>query len=91
MSIESWRKKIDRIDDQILILLNIRASCAIEIGKIKRLQNIPVYSPEREKEILERLVANSPGPMTEHSIKTLFERIIDESRRTERITIEGNE
>jgi len=86
MTIESWRKKIDEIDDQILSLLNKRAICAAEIGKIKRSKGMQIYHPEREREIIERLVNKNPGPLDNKSIRTLFERIIDESRRIERKT-----
>jgi len=86
MTIESWRKKIDEIDDQILSLLNERAICAAEIGKIKRSKGMQIYHPEREREIIERLVNKNPGPLDNKSIRTLFERIIDESRRIERKT-----
>ncbi len=84
MTIDDWRNKIDAIDDQILQLLNERAACAIEIGKIKKSKNKAIYSPEREKAIFARLAAQNKGPLNENSIKTLFERIIDESRHIER-------
>jgi chorismate mutase len=88
MSIDDWRSKIDRIDDQLLILLNIRASCSIHIGQIKQEQNTPVHSVEREKEILSRLSANNPGPLDEESIKRLFKQIIEESRYRERTSMQ---
>ena len=83
MTIDDWREKIDRYDEQILKLLNERAACAVEIGKIKKSQNIDIYSPEREKSIFTRLTAMNPGPLSEKSIKVLFERIINESRQLE--------
>ena len=87
MTIDDWRKKIDGYDDQILKLLNERAACAVEIGKIKKSQDIDIYSPEREKSMFTRLTAVNPGPLSEKSIRVLFERIIDESRRLERETV----
>ena len=86
MSLKLLRQKIDDIDDKLLNLLNERASCAVEVGKIKITQNLPIYSPEREKQIIQRLISRNPGPLQEHSIRTLFERIIDESRHLERLT-----
>ena len=88
MTLESMRQKIDEIDDKLLNLLNERASCAVEIGKLKITKNLPVYFPEREKQIIERLITKNPGPLQESSIRTLFERIIDESRHLERITVD---
>jgi len=83
--IERWRKRIDTIDDQLSRLLNSRSACAVEIGKIKRALGLPVYSPEREAEILERVSRENPGPLDHTAVRRIFERIIDESRRLERL------
>jgi chorismate mutase-like protein len=84
MSIEDWRKRIDQIDEKLLELLNERSRCAIEIGKIKRAQNVRVYDPEREREILRRMKQQNSGPLDEEGLQRLFERVIDECRRIER-------
>jgi chorismate mutase len=88
--IELWRKRIDMIDDQLSGLLNSRSACAVEIGRIKRALGLPVYSPEREAEILERVSRENPGPLDHTAVKRIFERIIDESRRLERLAGEEN-
>ena len=88
MDISHWRKRIDEIDEQLAKLLSERSCCVIEIGKIKRQKQLPVYDPEREKEILERLLRDNPGPLENEALKRLFERILDESRRVERIVHE---
>jgi chorismate mutase len=86
MDIADWRDRIDAIDAQLAELLCERSHCVIEIGKIKRVLNLPVYDPDREKEILNRIVAQNKGPLDGDALKRLFERILDESRRMERIT-----
>jgi chorismate mutase len=88
MDIIHWRKRIDEIDLQLAKLLSERSQCVIEIGKIKRQQQLPVYDPQREKEILERLLRDNEGPLENEALKRLFERILDESRRVERIVHE---
>jgi len=90
MSIESIRNQIDILDKTILQLLNSRAELAIEIGRIKKKISEPVYNPDREKEILDKLVTINEGPLDNKSIKSLFERIIDESRSIERKISEMN-
>jgi chorismate mutase len=84
MNIDEWRERIDAIDLQILALLNERARCSIEIGKIKHQQRLPVYMPERERRIYETLDRLNRGPLTGAAVRRLFERIIDESRRIEK-------
>jgi len=78
------REAIDRVDEVLVKLLNQRARYAVEIGEIKGLLSLPVYSPEREKEVLQHVEGTSAGPLENAAIRRLFERIIDESRRVER-------
>ena len=78
------REAIDHVDEVLVRLLNQRAKYAIEIGQIKGVMKLPVYSPEREKQVLENVEEWSEGPLDPSSMRRLFERIIDESRRIER-------
>ena len=84
MTIEDWRKRIDEIDGKLLELLNERTRCVIEVGKIKKAQNVRIYDPEREREILRRMKEQNNGPLDEEGLQRLFERVIDECRRIER-------
>ncbi len=89
--IDAWRRRIDQIDSQIIGLLNSRSACAVEIGKLKHAAGLPIYSPEREKGILERVMRENPGPLDPTAVKRVFERIIDEGRRLERVAAEAPE
>jgi chorismate mutase len=78
------REAIDRVDEVLVKLLNQRAKYAVEIGEIKGLLELPIYSPEREKQVLQHVESRSDSPLEAAAIRRLFERIIDESRRVER-------
>ena len=78
------RDAIDRVDEVLVKLLNQRAKYAVEIGEIKGHLSLPIYAPEREKEVLLHAERTSAGPLQEAAVRRLFERIIDESRRVER-------
>ena len=80
-----WRRRIDRIDEQLVGLLNSRSACALEIGRIKRRLGLPVYSPDREALVLDSVQKRNPGPLDMCAVVRVFERIIDESRRLERL------
>jgi chorismate mutase-like protein len=82
--IQDWRRKIDEIDEELVRLLNERSRCAIEVGKLKHTAQLPLYQPEREKEILSRVTRVNPGPLPDTAIRRLFERILDEARAVER-------
>ncbi len=89
MDIDQIRKEIDRLDQELLRIFNERASLALKIGEIKKVQGIPVYDPTREKRIFAKMQAANPGPLENSAIVRLFERVIDESRRLERIRTKG--
>lgn len=87
--IAEWRRRIDSIDQQLMGLLNSRSACAVEIGRIKRALGLPIYSPEREAWILERVMRENPGPLDPLAVRRVFERIIDEGRRLERLAADA--
>ncbi len=78
------RDAIDRVDEVIVRLLNQRAKYAIDIGEVKAILGLPIYAPEREKEVLHHVEKTCEGPLDRQSVRRVFERIIDESRRVER-------
>jgi len=87
LSIDELRERIDVIDNQLVRLLNVRVACAVEIGKLKHELAMPVYQPDREKRVLEKVKQSAQdlsGPLTAEAVVRIFERIIDEARRAER-------
>ena len=83
MSIEDWRSEIDAIDNELLGLLNKRATLAVKVGQSKRLTGIELYDPAREEEVIERARKQNLGPLDEAAVVALFGCIIRESRRIE--------
>ena len=86
--LDDLRKRIDLLDESLVRLLNARAACALEIGRLKRDMGIPIYQPAREAEVLRNVDAHNTGPLDHDAIRRLFERIIDEARHLERIAEE---
>jgi chorismate mutase len=84
VKLSDWRRRIDELDKKLVELLNERSRCALEIGKIKQAESLPLYQPDREREVLENAERNNAGPLTDAAIRRLFERIIDEARAAER-------
>ena len=86
--IDDLRRRIDMLDEHLVRLLNARAACALEVGRLKRELNVPIYQPDREAEVLKNVQDWNTGPLDQAAIKRLFERIIDEARHLERIADE---
>ena len=83
--IDELRRRIDEIDEQLVRLLNARAECALAIGREKRVLGLEVYQPAREKDVLEHVQTINRGPLDDRAVRRLFERVIDEARRLERL------
>lgn len=66
-------------------IFNQRAQLALQIGELKKVDGLPIFDPNREKMIFQRMKTENPGPLDDQAIVRLFERVIDESRRLERI------
>jgi len=90
MNLSDWRRRIDEIDKKLVELLNERSQCALEIGRIKQEASIPLYQPDREKEVLSNAENHNMGPLTDAAVRRLFERIIDEARSAERLAMHGD-
>ena len=94
MTIEELRGRIDIIDDQLVRLLNVRVACAVEIGRLKHDEGLPIYQPDREKQVLAQVRQSATqlaGPLNADAVVRIFERVMDEARRAERRAAEGTE
>ena len=76
MSLEDLRRRIDRIDDEILALLEARADLARDVAREKRSSNSATYDPERERAILARLEARSAGRFPREAIRAVFREVM---------------
>ncbi|MFZ0632912.1 MAG: chorismate mutase [Acidobacteriaceae bacterium] len=84
MDIETWRRKIDELDRQIVALISERAAAAQEIGRLKRQTSLPVYEPNRERVIFENVRTHNPGPLPDIELVHIYERIVDVMRALQR-------
>jgi chorismate mutase-like protein len=83
MNLDELRNEIDRIDEQMVRLLNDRAGLAVEIGKIKRERNTAAHDPEREDAVLKHVGDVNRGPLSEESLRRVYGVIIGECLRLE--------
>src|SRR5690625_5493971 len=85
--LQPWREKIDALDKQILELLNERAQAALEIGRLKQgvSQDEPILRPEREAQVIARLIELNQGPVQDGSVSSIWGEIISACRGLESI------
>ena len=74
------RKDIDAIDDELVALLSKRVELAQEVGLVKGKDNRPYFTPERERQIYEKLDRINPGPLRNRQLSAIFREIISAAR-----------
>lgn len=80
-SLAALRERIDQIDAQVVDLLNQRAACVLEVKRAKAEGNIDIYSPERERQILDRVTALAKdGNFPANALERIFGSIISATR-----------
>ncbi|MDA1312960.1 MAG: chorismate mutase [Acidobacteria bacterium] len=80
MDVSDWRARIDEIDQRLLELLNERVSCVLKLSPLKLRAAIPVYSPEREREVISKLQERNDGPLDDEAVQRIFALIMKEMR-----------
>jgi chorismate mutase-like protein len=88
-TIDAWRQRIDELNESLLQLLSERAGCALEVGRLKKAEGKPIYAPDRESAVMERLKEINNGPLSNDAVLRIFRSIIDETLRMERDDTEG--
>jgi chorismate mutase len=83
MELGDWRKKIDALNLQLLDLLNERAKCVLAIAELKKKKMLPVLDAVRERQVLDMVIDRNTGPLSDETVKRIFECIILENRKME--------
>jgi chorismate mutase/prephenate dehydratase len=84
MTLDDLRNKIDSIDDTLLKLYNERMELVHQVGELKNTTGAPIYRPEREQAILNRLKDQNTGKLTDNAIEALFLEMFAVARNLER-------
>src|ERR1700690_1763698 len=87
--LEEYRVLIDNVDRRIVALLNERTQVVEEIGRVKRASELPIYEPKREEQVFANVTGSNDGPMSSDALRRIFERIIDEMRKIQRLRMES--
>lgn len=87
-SLEERRRNIDRIDQTIVALLAERMRQGLAVGDLKRKQQWPARSPDREAEVLARVRGAAAGPLTASSAERIFALIIEETTAVQEAAVD---
>jgi len=84
MNIPDHRKAIDKLDAQIVKVLNERTRHVLAIGEIKLRAGEEIYAPHRERAVLKRLSRMNPGPITRESLEAIYREIMSSALSLEK-------
>jgi len=77
--LEQLRVRIDALDEKIVELLNERAKVVVEVGKLKQQTNAPIYAPDREKLVLEKVHRLNKGPLPNRALDSVYRELMSGS------------
>ncbi len=83
-SLEKLRIRIDEIDHQLVKLLNERATVVVDIGQLKSQTGSPIYAPDREKEVFEKIKKANKGPLPDRCLLAIWRELMSGSFVLER-------
>ena len=86
LTLPAVRRRIDRLDEQLLRLVNQRAALALTIGRMKKRRKWPVFDATREAFVLRHVMQANRGPLSARAVRHVFQAILSECRRRERLS-----
>ena len=84
MNIHKHRRAIDKLDGQIVRLLNERTKHVLAIGDMKLKAGEEIYAPHRERAVLERICQLNPGPMTDEQLRAVYREVMSSALALEK-------
>jgi chorismate mutase/prephenate dehydratase len=79
MTLDDLRKQIDAIDEELVAMLNRRAEVVVQIGKLKNVEGTPVYAPDREKVVFEKIRRANKGPLPDKTLLAIYRELMSGS------------
>jgi len=84
VNIPKHRRAIDKLDGQIVRLLNERTKHVLAIGDMKLKAGEEIYAPHRERAVLERICQLNPGPMTDEQLRAVYREVMSSALALEK-------
>jgi chorismate mutase/prephenate dehydratase len=87
MDLNALRTRLDALDEQIITLLSARARVIECVAHFKQQHHLPVYIPEREAAIIERMRSRNPGPLPDDAVERIYRAVLVEMRELEHASL----
>src|SRR5262249_38324808 len=83
-TLASLRQEIDRLDQQLVELLNRRAEVVVRVGQFKQDRGLEVWSAAREDEVIAQALSANRGPLPAETLRIIFRELMSGSRSVQR-------
>lgn len=83
-ALSDWRDEIDRLDRELVALLNRRAESVLGLAPLKRRRGMPVHEPGREQRVVDNIVSSNRGPLSDEALERIYQAVIEEMRAVQR-------
>lgn len=83
-SLDDLRRQIDALDEKIVDLLNQRAEVVVRVGRLKQQTNAPIYAPDRERLVLDKIHKLNRGPLPDRALDAVYRELMSGSFALER-------
>ena len=74
--LKELRNHVDTVDDQMVALMNERASLVLKIADVKNEHNVQIYSPDRAKQVYDRVTEKNKGPLPDKCLKAVYRELM---------------
>jgi len=76
--LQNIRDQIDNLDNEILTMISKRGELAKEVANVKNQDGdkASYYRPEREAQVLQKIIARNKGPLSDEEMARLFREIM---------------
>jgi chorismate mutase len=82
------RRRIDALDLELRDLLNRRAGIVDDVVRAKEALTMPVYEAAREEDVVRKVIAGNPGPLSDQAFRHIFESIMREMRLIQQVYLD---
>jgi chorismate mutase len=79
--VNGLREEITRADDALVAAVNKRLELARQIFEHKEANGIPILDPGREDAMIERLVRDNPGPLSDEGVADLLRYVLGVTKK----------
>ena len=83
-NLNSLRSQIDELDHKLIELLSKRAEVVVEVGRLKRNSDTPIYAPHRERAVLDKVLKANQGPLSDKTIEAIYRELMSGSFQLEK-------